>query len=49
MPARTSLASGLYAHGFFCNYIGMQFPTEDPEDRKRIIRDRLRQVHKHQP
>lgn len=29
--------------------IGMQFPTEDPEDRKRIIRNRLRQVHKHQP
>ena len=25
--------------------IGMQFPTEDPADRKRIIRDRLRQVH----
>lgn len=29
--------------------IGMQFPTEDPTDRKRIIHDRLRQVHKHQP
>ena len=29
--------------------IGMQFPTEDPADRKRIIRDRLRKVHKHQP
>lgn len=25
--------------------IGMQFPTEDPADRKRIIRDHLRQVH----
>ena len=95
MPARASLASGLYphAHGFFGNYtgklfppenlaqssahadtarrlrnrlltfladtqlnhargykplftrIGMQFPTEDPEERKRIICDRLRQVH----
>ena len=30
MPARASLASGLYphAHGFFCNYTGKLFPPE---------------------
>ena len=30
MPARASLASGLYphAHGFFCNYTGILFPPE---------------------